>query len=291
MVRLRREIEGVRADRAVPPPGYSLDLIGRDAVLPAFAERVRALEPGRTLLAGTQWPELAAELARAGHWVTLADVAEFEVATLHARLTPDVAARLTIQAKPYGDAAFSPSSFDYVVLADALHRYQEPVWLLKKAARELKPDGVLVLRALVHGAVPDGPAGVGKSRGRIAANVLAAVERGARSAAAPWLVDAAAREALDRGAHLQSDRFAQPLAEVLAAVAGAQLAQDSLLAGHTQRLRVADLLYGSRGLARHLLRALAARLPTEADTVDRAAETSRAVLVVARRALRAPVVH
>ncbi|MSP91209.1 MAG: methyltransferase domain-containing protein [Myxococcales bacterium] len=291
MVRLRREIEGVRPNRAVPVPAYARDERARDAVLPAFAAAVRALPPGRTLLAGCPRPDLAAELARAGHWVTLTDLDEPQLQALHAAWPPEVLGRATLQARAYGDAAFSPSSFDHVVLADALHRYLEPAWLVRKAARELKPDGRLVLRALVCGSVADVAAAAAAEGGpwqRPAELALPGLERLARGPLAALVVGRHAQDAIARGAHLQAARFGTPWPELRAALAAAGLREDDVLVGATRSLQAADLLWDATPVARRGLVALLQRLPPAADALDAATLGARVVLVQACRALRGP---
>src|SRR5688500_11541275 len=110
MVRLKREIEGVRPDRAVPSPPYALQPDVSACLLPWLDAQVLSREPGRVLLAGVPRADLAVSLARAGHWVTLCDLDEEAVARLHARLEPKVAGRLTLVDRSYGEAAFAPSS-------------------------------------------------------------------------------------------------------------------------------------------------------------------------------------
>lgn len=291
MVRLRREIEGVKPNRAIPLPAYARDDVAQDAVLPAFAAAVRALPAGRTLLAGCPRPDLAAELARAGHWVTLTDLDDPQLQALHAAWPPEVLGRTTLQARGYGDAAFSPSSFDHVVLADALHRYLEPAWLVRKATRELKPDGRLVLRALVCGPLADLATAAAPERvawHRAAHAVIAGLERALRGPFAALVAGPHARDAVARGAHLQAARFATPWADLHEALTAAGLAVDEVLVGSTLRLQAADLLWDATPAARRTVAALLERWPPAADRHDAASTGARVVLVQARRALRGP---
>ena len=87
MVRLRREIEGVRPNRAIPLPSYCLDAAASSAVLPAFDRYVQGCEPGRTLLAGGVRSDLAIALARAGHWVTVSDLDATALERLHVHIS------------------------------------------------------------------------------------------------------------------------------------------------------------------------------------------------------------
>jgi SAM-dependent methyltransferase len=233
------------------------------------------------------------DLARDGHWVTVSDLDAERIASLHAGLDAKVAGRLTLVDRPYGEASFAPSSFDLVLLADALHTYREPQWLVHKALRELKPDALLALRVLVQGPLPQMPAGTRAAvpasgaqalAERAGEQVLRHVESLLRSPAGALLAGPVAREALDRGAHLHTDRFAPQAEGVLQAVASV-LRLEEVRVGHTLRLRLADALFGLRGpLCKPLLRALRA-VPEEATDIDRLRTGPRVLGLIARRAL------
>lgn len=302
MVRLKREIEGVRQHHGVPPPSYALDPLASAELLPGLDEWLRTREPAqpgqpthalRVLLAGVPRLDLAIDLARDGHWVTVSDLDSEQIAGLHAGLDAKVASRLTLVDRVYGEASFAPSSFDLILLADALHAYREPQWLVHKAQRELKPDALLAVRALVQGPLPTLPQGTRAPMPATGAQALA--ERVAerllrrtggilRSPLGAVLAEPRAREALDRGAHLQADRFAPPAEAVLQAVA-AVLKVEDVRVGHTLRLALADALFGVRHPWRQaLLRALRA-VPEEANDLDRLRTGPRVLGLVARRAL------
>jgi len=301
MVRLKREIEGIRPNRAVPVPPYALQPDVSASVLPWLDTQVRSHEPGRVLLAGTPRPDLAVALARDGHWVTLSDLDDEAMARLHARLEPRIAGRLTLVNRSYGDASFAPSSFDLVVLSDALHMYLEPVWLVHKAARELKADGHFVARALVTGDLADcSDCGLPPSAAEgahvsglesAALQVLAQLEAALRGPAAALVANGRAREAVARGAHLQAERFAPQVGAVTEAI-GAVLSIEHVCVGHTLRLRLGDALYGVRSPLRRALFEALRRLPEQARAADRARKGPRLLGILARKALtRRPVVE
>ncbi len=288
MVRLKREIDGVRRNPAVPVPAYALAPASAGAVLPWLDSWLVRREPGRVLVAGVPRIELARTLARAGHWVTVCDLAEGEATALQARLTPAEAGRLTLIERDYGEAAFGPSSFDLVVLLDALQRYREPRWLIHKAHRELKIDGYLALRALVQGDVPPQsvrlppakPLAMELQLGRLLDRVAQRLPGRIGLA----LLGAHAREAIERGAHLHTARFAQPLAEVLADVQ-ALLAIEELAVGHTQRLRLAEWAWDARAPIDRTLPIWLERLPALATQTDLLRRDPRVVAIIARKKL------
>ena len=294
MVRLRREIEGVRPNRAIPLPSYCLDAAASSAVLPAFDRYVQGCEPGRTLLAGGVRSDLAIALARAGHWVTVSDLDATALERLHARLTPAEAGRLTLVDRGYGDAAFAPSSFDLVVLFDAMHTYFEPAWLVNKAARELKPDGVLATRILTQGnpaplkawsPAPQPGSRLEQATEQTARRLLHGLDQMLRSRVAPLVCEATATDALERGAHLCAGRFATDLAEVLHWYEGT-LSLEKAFVGHSLRLQAADALFGLRPGAHAALQAALLRLPEAATAQDAAQPAARVVALVARKRLQ-----
>lgn len=302
MVRLRREIEGVRPNRAIPLPSYSLDAEASSRVLPDFDRWLQKAEPGRVLLAGGVRADIAIALARAGHWVTLSDLDETSLGRLHARLTPAEAGRLTLVDRSYGDAAFAPSSFDLIVLFDAMHTYFEPAWLVSKAARELKPDALFAARLLVRGDLAPLRGLVGvlpcldrprQSAEQAAWQLMPQLQTALRSALAPALADARATDALERGAHLCAQRFATELAGATQWF-GTTLTPERAFAGHTLRLALADALYGLRAPGHRAICSLLDRLPEAATSTDAAQTAPRVVAVVARKRLSlrpGPAVH
>jgi SAM-dependent methyltransferase len=295
MVRLKREIEGVRRNLAVPLPSYAQDPVGMAAVLPSLDAWVRQLEPGRALLAGAPRADLAIALARAGHWVTLCDLDDDGVAALHATLGPSEAGRLTLVNRTYGQAALTPSSFDLVVLSDVLHTYVDPMWLVNKAHRELKPDGLLVARVLAQGdTAPCRSHGASAATSRPAQAISVAVGQGLRgferllhTRLAPLLAGPLAREAIERGAHLETMRFAPGIGAVLTHMASV-MPIERVRIGHSVRLRTCDALYGTAGPVRQALRRLLDVLPQEADAADLSRTAPRVLGLVARRSLSGP---
>ena len=283
MVRLRREIEGVRRNWAVPVPGYARDAQTTAWVLPQLDRWLIQQAPGRTLLAGSVRRDLAEALARAGHFVTVADLDDDEIADWHAQLPAALAAQLTLVAKPYGEMAFGPASFDRIALFDALARYRQPQWVVAKAARELKPDATLAVREPVRQPLGElarfaEPTGVTHRMLGPALTVLDAVLHGRHNR---LLLNRQAREAIDRGAHLQQQRFAAVGSDVPAYLT-AHLTLDTGWLGHPLRLQFADVAFGARLPLRRVLAQAVAHVPESAPAEERGV---RAVGLLARRAL------
>jgi 2-polyprenyl-3-methyl-5-hydroxy-6-metoxy-1,4-benzoquinol methylase len=268
MVRLRREIEGVRRNHAVPPPSYALDEEACGAVLPQLDRWLLERPVGRILLAGTPRRPLAEALARRGHWVTVADLDEVAVQQWHSTLAPGLAAQLTWMSRPYGDISFGPAVFDCIVLGDLLAGYRDPSWVLAKAVRELKPDGALAVRALVQGpVVVDAPAGSPATVPRWVGGALSRLVRTLQSPLAPLFVDAAAREAIDRGAHLVAARFALPATQLQAWLVP-PLYPVHLWVADSRRTLACELLYGAKPGLRRTLRQLIAQVPEDRGLGD-----------------------
>ena len=288
MVRLKREIEGVRRHPGVPVPAYTLSEPGTVGVLPWLDSWLLQQEPGRVLFAGAPRMDLARSLARAGNWVTVCDLAEGEATALQARLTPTEAGKLTLVERDYGEAAFGPSSFDLIVLSDVLHRYREPHWLINKAHRELKVDGRLALRALVQGEIPPLPERLPAvkpiSGEKQFARLFQTISARLSGRLGLALLGAHAREAIARGAHLHTARFAQSLTQVIGDVR-ALLAIEQVALGHTQRLRVAEWCWDARAPFDRTLPIWLGRLPALATQDDGLRRDPRVVAVIARKKL------
>ena len=203
MVRLRREIEGIAINHALPIPAYALDLTASQLILPSLDERIDALEPGRILLAGVPTPDRARRLVGAGHRVTIADVASDEIASFNAQLGTDTAAKVTVMDKPYGESSFGPSSFDAVLLLDTLHRFAKPMWVAQKAFRELKFDGYLICRVWVHGPAPQDTATAGTNDSPLPDMLWDQASDLWRSKARRLFLDARGRDAIEVAARLR----------------------------------------------------------------------------------------
>lgn len=291
MVRLRREIEGVRRNHAAPRPAYALDEQASSAAMPPLDQWLLAQEPGRVALAGSPRRELAESLARAGHWVTVTDLEDEALRQWHADLSPEVASHLTLLARPYGDVTFGPASFDRVAIFDALAAYQEPSWIIHKASRELKPDGMLAVREPVRGPLPEGWASLGRgysaTRLRALQKVLAAAPKLLSSPAGPWLLQAEALDALERGAHFAEGAFALPASDLQEAIA-AVLTLEQTWIGHSARLSACSLPWGAKPALRRAAVAMLRQMPVLADVLDAGLPAPRLVGLLARRSLRGP---
>ncbi len=293
MVRLRREIEGVRRNHAVPPPPHAGHAEAASLILPPLDAWLLAQAPGRVLLAGSAPRQLAEQLAAAEHWVSVTDLDDGELRAWHAQMRPEVAAHLTLLPRGYGDVAFGPASFDRIALFDTLASYRNPAWVLNKVARELKPDGLLVLREVVSGDVPaewasppvlQPPAAPRVVLGSWLAPTLDPALPALHSRLAPWLVDAATLEALDRGAHLDALRFALPAGEVQDGVA-AHLALEQVWLGGAERLVLCGLLAGARPWLAHVVRRLLQAVPATVTADSSLGQRARCVGLVGRRKL------
>lgn len=291
MVRLRREIEGVRRNHAAPRPSYALDPETSAAALPPLDAWLLAQETCRLALAGSVRRDLAEALARAGHWVTVADLDDDELRRWHAELAPDVASHLTLLARPYGEITFGPASFDRVVLFDALAGYQEPGWIIHKASRELKPDGLLAIREPVRGALPVGWSNLGRgyaaTRLRAVRALLDFAPEVLAGRAGPWLLEPAAVDAVERRAHLDHSRFALEAADFQDAVAAA-LSIEQAWIGHSAHLAACALPWAAKAPLRQIALAAVRQTPVLADVLDAGLPLPRVVGLLARRGLRGP---
>ena len=276
MVRLRREIDGIALNHARPVPAHALDSDANQLILPTFDETVAALPAGRALLAGVPTVARAEALVRAGHHVTVADLERHELHAFNAALGPAASSKLTLVDKPYGEAAFGPSSFDAIVLMDTAHRYVQPRWIAQKAYRELKFDGHLCCRLWVHGPAPADTTPVSSTSSGLPPQLWQTLTSACKSPAAVLLLDRLGRDAIDRGAHLPTESFAAPWAQTLDEL-GDRLTLLNTIVGHTMRLRAAELFYGARPALRALLSAAIETVPELADDADLQRGGARAV--------------
>ena len=295
MVRLRREIEGIVVDRAIPSPAYTQSELASALVLPGFDAVLKDVEGPRILIAGAPRLELAMTLAEAGRQVTITDLLPEQLARLHQRLSPAAAGRMNLVDKRYSESSFSASSFDCAIYGDLLHCHPKSEWLIHKLQRELKVEGRLYIRIYGQGPV-DGlplpaehpaprPLSAAEQAATLAGHGLAmAMESLATRQLSPLVLDAYGREAVERGAHLPNRPFAGELSEQLAAVAS-RLRVESLHMGHSIRCRLANLLWGALPPWRATIARCAAGLPCNAGKEDLGRHQPRVIGVVARKAL------
>ena len=283
----------MRADRTQPPPPWADDERATGALTPAWDRALLAVDAQRVLVAGLPRLDLAIALANAGRFVTICDLAPDEVAKAHARLDPEVAGRIQLVPKPYGDAAFAPSSFELIAWCDTLHRWEEPQWVAHKMARELKVDGVLHARLWVRGPFDVGEtalqsddgapgwsaAALGPAFRQLRANLPHLGTAGAR-----WLLDAAGRDAVDRGAW---QRAWTPRLDASAQIEAidSRLRIESIGLVAAERPAWAAIAAHGRGpLKGHALTHLATGLELGPAAL-RSVDDARIVTVIARRAL------
>ncbi len=286
MVRLRRELDGIRLDRAVPPPPWALDPAASHAVTPSWATLVAELAHGRVLFCGRPDLDLALAAADAGAKVTVCDLNPGQARRFVARLTPAQAGAVQVVTKVYGSATFTPSAFDTVVLADHLHAYEAPEWVVHKLQRELKVDGVCLARLWVTGPLGELPedAPVGAAPAPWQAKAWQTLARPLRAMTsgptAPLWWRGPALEARDRGVR----RLDASLPVQLQAIAD-KLHVEQVRVGSTVRAEATALGVGAHGpLSAASFRAAAAWSEL-ADDEDRLRTAGRVVIVQARRAL------
>ncbi|MCO4760166.1 MAG: class I SAM-dependent methyltransferase [Myxococcales bacterium] len=294
MVRLRREIEGIHLDRSVSPPPWATAELRRDLISPSWIAAIRALDASRLLFCGIVATELALERAAAGCWVTLTDLGPAEARQISASLSPDVASRLQLVSKSYGEATFAASSFDAVIMTDQLHAYDAPEWVVQKIKRELKVDGLLLARLHVSGDVSELPedvssAPIGPEQSAWQRTAIATVNRqlsrlSRSSAAAIWLDDTGL-DAVSRGDLWSNNTTANQDLRVQLAALSSRLHLEKINIGSTARASALTWSAGSHPKVNTLALNLADRLPELADDADRLNTGARAVWIVARRAL------
>jgi len=295
MVRLRREIEGIHVDLAIPMPAYATGDTASALVLPSFDRLLRQIEGTRVLVAGAPRTALAVALAEAGKQVTITDLGADRVRSLHASLSPSVSGRLNLVEKSYADTTFSASSFDVAIFQDLLHRYPQAEWLIHKLQRELKVDGLLYARLFAQGdlsVLADHQDHIKPQRLDAAqqAAVLAghglaiATEAVAAGPLGYLTLDGAGRDAVQRGAHLPRVSFAGDVADQVPAVAS-RLRIESLELGHGIRCRLGNLLFGARAPLQQAILGCADALPDNAGQEDLGRHHPRVIGVVARKSL------
>ncbi len=323
MVRLRREIEGIRPSRATPPPPWVDDAAVTAALTPAFDDEIVAADGRRFLIAGVPRLDLALRLCAGDRFVTVCDLTPAAAARAHATLPAEALGRLQFVSKPYGDAAFAPSSFDIVAYFETLHLWAEPEWVAHKLGRELKVDGRLFARLWVSGEVPAAEAfgsgdlgAFGRPGGVFGASTAATspapttqttpaphwrapllrlVGRlpNVRRPEAAALLDAAGRDAVDRGALRLALTPRLDAAAQLGAIAS-RLQVEAIAAAPAGLGELATLAAHGRGpwqaLASRAIAPLAAELAEvkAGDASLPSASEGRIVTVVARRALGDP---
>lgn len=282
MVRLRRELEGVRRNHAAAAPPWARDAFWSEAALPAWRQAIVAATPTagswplRVCVAGALPGETIAALLTRGHLVTWVEPDTARRDALLAGLGADASGRLTVVAKDYGDAALAASSLDVVVLQDELGCYFEPRWVLHKVARELKPGGVALLRLACRGGIvaasdAGAPPELHAASG-VATDPVRPLVRGLVRAS--WLHQPlveqtlwryAAREARQRGAHRADGVVLPQTSDVIAATADVLTVRELWL-GSPDRLALADLQWAARSGVTRVAAGLVSRLPALGST-------------------------
>ncbi len=152
MVQLRREMEGLGLDPARIPPAWWNDVEVRkvlDRPVRAWLAERGPDEDQRVLAAGVGPHEITQWLHRGCQVSVVEDDPERARAILRAA-GPRWAGRLNVQARAWGDVRFERASFDVIVLNGELNRYGHAINAGRKAARELKMGGRLLVRLTVE---------------------------------------------------------------------------------------------------------------------------------------------
>ena len=150
MVRLRREIEGLKRDHGKQEPIYLKHPICREILDELLMAAVRSLEwdkGGRVLLVSPP-VSLARELLSLASHVTVVESSSERASQLREGLKDVADVRtLTIHEKEYAEISFERSAFDLIVSFDDLNGYFSPGNAVRKYGRELKVSGVFAGRA------------------------------------------------------------------------------------------------------------------------------------------------
>lgn len=165
-------VSGPGIDRFLQDDGLSGQIEGDaiDQMLAWGCETAR-----RALVVGLEdRGRIALELARRGVFVTVVEPDE----SLHEPVRAAAEAehfmiRLNFYASDYMKREFASSGFDLAIFYSALSRYNEPLVVLKKAARELRAGGKVFARIRVRPAM-------GKIRGHVAPIIDKVTEKAVR---------------------------------------------------------------------------------------------------------------
>ncbi len=157
MVRLKNPMVDIASAGDPPPRPGSLSPQWAGRLDEALTSEVRAVVGpgrGRVLFVGAGWPATAFELAREGRFVTLLDPSLERLKPLREEVaSTGLASHLTLDSRPYGDVSFESGTFEAVVLFDPFPYMASPAALIKKAGRELRAGGtLLILTVLARGA-------------------------------------------------------------------------------------------------------------------------------------------
>lgn len=148
-----RRVAGVGWDRYLSRPGFLETLDGRyiEALREWSRDGVR-----RVLVVGLEdGGGLAISLASAGQFVTVVDPDEALVNEVRRKAEAEKCAlRMNVYASEYMQKEFASSGFDLAVFLSSLSRYNEPLTVVKKAARELRAGGRFFARIRVRPGLP-----------------------------------------------------------------------------------------------------------------------------------------
>ena len=289
MVRLRREIEGIRPDLSILPPVWAGSSKADDVLCPSWRPLLEATPGQQVLFCGAPDWSWIVERASQGAQVTCCDLDPASARRLALTLPAELAGRVQVLDKPYGEAVFTPSAFDLIVSTDQLHRYPQAQWLVRKMQREIKVDGLLLARLVVAGGavVPGDLASAIEHAAEPASRTSRALDTGLLALetqtqiSSLWLSDDGL-EALERGA--LDRQVGGQLAPQLEAVSS-HLTVERVWVGNPLRARLARFVrYGTRPISA-LSQRLARLVPAFANFDPDSSDDERVVIVQARRAL------
>ena len=149
MVRLKREIEGLKRDPEKCLPVYLEDEERRERLDTLFRGRIEEVsweEGGRVLLVCPPL-SLARRILELASHVTIVEPDSRRTADLLEGLSSISDVRtLTLHAREYAEISFERSAFDLTISFDDLNGYFSPGNALRKYGRELKVSGVFIGR-------------------------------------------------------------------------------------------------------------------------------------------------
>ncbi len=162
MVRTVRSIEEEARVRRVAPVGWDRYLSRADFLDALDGRVIRDLREWasegvrRVLVVGLEdRGGLALSMAAAGLFVTVVDPDEDMVTAVRGKAEAEKCAlRMNFYASDYIQKEFSASGFDLAVFLSVLSRYNEPLVVVRKAARELRAGGRFFGRLRVRPALP-----------------------------------------------------------------------------------------------------------------------------------------
>lgn len=153
MVRLKREIEGLKRDEKKALPAYLGDDVGR-TVLDRHAEHRMMEIPfergGRSLAVSPSESQVRLLLQNSSHVSVVENDPERLTRLMDSLKDVEDVRTLTFHSKPYSEISFERSSFDFIISLDDLNWYHSPGNAVRKYGRELKVSGLFLGRCVLN---------------------------------------------------------------------------------------------------------------------------------------------